>query len=309
MSIQLLKTVFTNLGTCSDWSIQVLRILTSKQKGVCYTGRIITLDPPGRLLEFVKEISDHYVKETKGILHTYSDVAEYDGSAIGDTVYKLSIHHSLIMEEYQSLIKAIAKPDAEIDPLKLAPQAYLLKGHTTYLGEERPIKLISMQKPITLLKHKFIRSNGTFRQLKEPVLSLRPTIDVVIFGETVYMLTLAAENLFHMERSYKSVCNEKIAEITSCPILTDADAFCSVAGSGHNPRKFLAFNASRLDRLKDKETRKAVAQKFSIPFDGDKFDTSNKIASEKLVKLLCNKGMVDPFEDLPVEVAGAKKWI
>lgn len=294
MSIKLLKTVFADLGASSDWSIQVLRISVSKRKGVGYTGRLIHLDPPGRLLEFVKEISDRYVSEPKGILHMYSDVSKYDGSTMADTVYKLSGQHPLIVEEYQALIKAAAKPDAEIDPFALSPQAYLLKGRVTYLGVEQPIKLISMQKPVTQLKHKFLGSNGTFREIEKPVLTLRPAIDAVIFQDTVYMLTLAAENLFHMERSYKSVCSEKMAEVTACSILTDAEAFCNIAGSGQNPRKFLSFNASRLESLKDKDIRKAMARKFSIPFDGDKFDTSQEAASEKLVKLLCNKGMLDP---------------
>ena len=52
----------------------------------------------------------------------------------------------------------------------------------------------------------------------------------------------------------------------------------------------------------------AMAKKFEIPLVGNRFDTSVDGVSEKIVKLLCKKGMVDPFEDLPVEVAGAKKW-
>ena len=32
------------------------------------------------------------------------------------------------------------------------------------------------------------------------------------------------------------------------------------------------------------------------------------IADEKIVKLLCGKGMVDPFDDIPMEVSGSKNW-
>ena len=52
-----------------------------------------------------------------------------------------------------------------------------------------------------------------------------------------------------------------------------------------------------------------MAKKFNIPLDGDKFDTTNPDASDKLVKLLCDRGMVDPFDDNPMEVAGSKKWV
>ena len=51
-----------------------------------------------------------------------------------------------------------------------------------------------------------------------------------------------------------------------------------------------------------------MAKKFNIPLDGDKFDTTQQSAAEKIVKLLCDRGMVDPFDDNPMEVAGSKKW-
>lgn len=53
-----------------------------------------------------------------------------------------------------------------------------------------------------------------------------------------------------------------------------------------------------------------MAKKFNIPFDGNKFDTTNPDASNKLVKLLCDRGdKFDPFDDNPMEVAGSKKWV
>lgn len=36
--------------------------------------------------------------------------------------------------------------------------------------------------------------------------------------------------------------------------------------------------------------------------DGGKFDTNQEGVTEKIVKILCDKGMVDPFESLPMEV-------
>lgn len=31
-------------------------------------------------------------------------------------------------------------------------------------------------------------------------------------------------------------------------------------------------------------------------------------AADKLVKLLCDRGMVDPFDNNPMEVSSSKKW-
>lgn len=112
-----------------------------------------------------------------------------------------------------------------------------------------------------------------------------------------------------MERSYKAVCSEKIEDIKQCNILSDADMFANIASTGHNPRRFISFNECRLEKIKDKKYRIKMAKKFSIPLSGDKFDTKKDGTSEKIVKLLCNKGMLDPFEDTPVEVAGSKQWV
>jgi len=234
---------------------------------------------------------------------------DYDGSTIGKTIYKLDADNALINIEYQTLLTAIATPDTEIDPLEFKSQAYILKGMVAIDEDELPIKLISMQNPVTTLKHKFLKDNGTFKEINDKVLSLRPTIDVVILENKIYMLTLAGENLFNMERSYKSICIDKIDNIKDCNIVTDFDSFSTIAGSGHNPRKFVSFNENHLQKLKDVDNRKIMATKFAIPLVDDRFDTSQEGTTEKIIKLLCERGMIDPFDDIAMEVAGSKKWV
>lgn len=135
------------------------------------------------------------------------------------------------------MIVAIATPDTEIDPLGFKARAYLLRGIIKLGNEEKPVKLISMQNPVTSSKHKFLRASGTFKEISDKVISLRTSIDVIMIDDTVYMLTLAGENLFNMERAYKATCSGKLQDIQQCNIVTDFDAFTLIAGSGHNPRK------------------------------------------------------------------------
>lgn len=309
MSLDKLNKIFTAIPRCTAWSLQLLKIKTSKRDGTSYTGREIKFTPANKLDEFISEISIRYTNDDKGILKSFLGVTDYDGSTIDKTVYTLSVNNELIQSEYNNLITAIATPDSEINPLEFKPQAYLLKGIINIDNSDYPVKLISMQNPITILKHKFCMQNGTFQEISDKVLSLRPTIDIVIFDGYVYMLTLAGENLFNMERSYKAICTTKISSIKDCNILTDFDAFSAVAGSGHNPRKFVSFNDSHLQKLKNVNTRKKMAKKFNISLDGDKFDSKKADTSDKLVKLLCDRGMVDPFDDNPMEVAGSKQWV
>lgn len=308
MTLKKMKAVFEALPNCTAWSLQLLKINTSKQSGTSYTGREIVLSPEGTLASFVAEISDRYIDESKGVLNSYHDITEYNGSTVDRAIYWLDKTNELIADEYDALITAIANPDTELDPLEFKARAYVLRGIVHLDGEEKPIKLISMQNPVTSLKHKFLRANGTFTEITDRVISLRTSIDVIIMEDTVYMLTLAGENLFNMERAYKAVCTGKLVEIERCNIVTDFAVFSSVAGSGHNPRKFVSFNDAHLQKLKNTRSRTKMAKKFNIPMDGELFDTTQPGSTEKIVKLLCDRGMVDPFDDNPMEVAGSKKW-
>lgn len=111
-------------------------------------------------------------------------------------------------------------------------------------------KLISMQNPITTLNHKFWMKNGEFQEISDKVLSLRPTIDVVIFDNCIYTLILSGKNLFNMDRSYKTICTVKIGTINECNIVNDFGSFATIAGIGHTPRKFVSFNDTHLQSLK-----------------------------------------------------------
>lgn len=308
MTLEKMKTVFMSIPNCTAWSLQLLKINTSKQSGTSYIGREIALSPEGTLASFVAEISDRYIDGSKGVLNSYHDIAEYNGSTVDRVIYWLDKTNELILDEYDTLITAIANPDTELDPLEFKARAYVLRGIVQLDEEDKPIKLISMQNPVTSLKHKFLRANGTFTEITDKVISLRTSIDVIILEDTVFILTLAGENLFNMERAYKAACAGKLNEIEQCNIVTDFAAFSSIARSGHNPRKFVSFNDVHLQKLKNSRSRAKMARKFNIPMTGDLFDTTQPGAADKIVKLLCDRGMVDPFDDNPMEVAGSKKW-
>lgn len=153
MSISKLQEIFAALPYADTWSLQLLRVKTSKRSGTIYTGREITFTPPGKLNEFVSEISSRYIDSSSGILQSFLEVMNYDGSSIDKTVYKLQAESELISDEYSALIAAVATPDVETNPLEFRAQAYLLKGTITLDGMPYPVKLISMQNPVTTLKH------------------------------------------------------------------------------------------------------------------------------------------------------------
>ena len=303
-----IRSILQNLNNAKNWSLQVLQIKPSKRAGTEYTGREIIFDPAGRLEEFVSEVSELYIGAKGCFDAKFVNLSEYDGSANGKTIYKLNGTSPLIASEYNSLMQALANPNSEVDPFEMKARASVLVGQFERDETISPIKLISMQNPITMLKHRFMQNKGAFQELDKKVLTLRPTIDVLIYGNEVYLFTLNGENLFNMERSYKVLCSDYIAKVQESEIVVNIEKFSSVAGSGHNPRRFVSYNLSHLEKLKNAITRRKIATKFSIPMDGGKFDTNQEGVTEKIVKILCDKGMVDPFESLPMEVPSAKKW-
>ena len=129
------------------------------------------------------------------------------------------------------------------------------------------------------------------------MLNLRQNIDVVIIDNMIYLLTLTGEKLFNMERSYRAICVVKTEDICDSGIISNVESFKNIATSGHNPRRFVAFNQQRYDAMKDAALRRRMAAIFQLTLD-----------SEKLIKVLCNKGMVDPFGNVPVEVSAVSRW-
>lgn len=132
-----------------------------------YTGREIAFGPVGRLDDFVLEIKSRYVGKNGCFDNKFSDVSAYGGSANGKTIYKLNEASNLINTEYSNLIDALTNLNQEIDPLEMKASAYVLSGHFENKDEFVPIKIIAMQNPITLPKHKFMQIKGKFKESDE----------------------------------------------------------------------------------------------------------------------------------------------
>ncbi len=310
MSLVNLKCILNELRSCSCLSLQILHIKNNKTSGTVYNSRELEIKPEGSLKELLNEIVDRYTNDKNGKLFDFTDVTQYDGSTNEKVIYKLGIQDDLIKEDYLKFTSSLSNPDCECDAMKFnqRAQAYVIKGVITHDGENKDIKLVVLRNPITVLKHKFYWSNGKFKKMDNKVISLTTGIDVLIFDDNVYMMTGAAEKLFNIERSYKLHCAGKLEKIKQADMIYDFDGFEKIAGGGHNPRKFLAFRDSSFDKLKDLNFRRNIAERFRIPLCGDKFDTSETKNADKLIKLLCKKGMIDPFNESPMEVDGSKTW-
>ena len=304
MSLAYLRKVFTAIGSLDSISVQLLRV-TNNKDGTHYNAREIEIQPEEDLDAFIISICKKYSKD----LSSAETVDYYTGDIVKGNIYKLPVNDELISEYYETLDAIVANPSTEGDVVMGEWNALLIKGRITFDEGEQELKLISMKSPITVLTNKYIGAGkGNFKKIKKPILTLNKNLDAVIINSTFYMLTMQAENLFNMERSYKLRCGAKVEEVVELGILTNADAFKDMATKGQNPRRFVSFNQSRLDAIKNTNSRKKYMKMFNIGMKCGKIDTDDIKSSERLVKFLCDKAMLDPIDEGPREVSAAKVW-
>lgn len=298
--------IFSSLSSCDAWSVFLLKI--KETESIQYESHKITLSPNGIISDFIRDLVDKYTRFDSGVLGMYDAVDVYDGSSIGTSIYKFSTEDDIIEEAYNSLTQAIKNSEREGNPENERLNAYFIQGLINFDESDHPVKLFSLRTPTTVLKNRFRYRNGVYEELTDRLFTLRSTIDAVIVDNDIYFLTMDAEKLFGIERAYKKICNSKVEELITCSFISDPETFQKTATSGHNPRRFASYNQNRVNHLGNESTRVKWANYFGIGLDGSNFDTSNPTNIEKIIKLICNKGMADPFEDAPVEVAGSKKW-
>lgn len=309
MNLTEMKAILGRIGETNEWEMQLIRI-RNKRGQTNYSACTVTLHPSDALPTFVCSLIDSYIKGAKAQLKKYNEITDYDGTAEQTTIYSLKKDHELVAQEYENLIEAMAKPEVEADALQFKANAYVISG-TINLDSETsvPVKIFSMQKPVSTLKHRFFHDGSSFTELDKPVLNLRLTIDVLFFGADIYFFNMSGENLFCMERSYKAVCAACAQDVIDSDMISDPVLFKGVSGAGANPRRFVSFSRSRFEAMKDHSVRRKVAEQFGIPLNEmGQFVTSESSAADKLVRVLCKKGMFDPFEDVPVEVSSSKNW-
>lgn len=63
-----------------------------------------------------------------------------------------------------------------------------------------------------------------------------------------------------------------------------------------------------MEQLKNRDTREEIARLFSVKLTDGKLDATDPKDAERIVKILCNRGMKDPFREEAMEVSGARKW-
>lgn len=311
--VKQIENLISRLSQLENVLILAIKVNSSKRRGKDYASEQIMLDSTEHITDYLNDIKENYRKKE------YLSVEPYLGDKNEDAIYFLDIKSPLIQEEYEKLINATVSSDHENEDIIFNGDALIVQGELINQNNDNEyhlVKLLTYRKPYTILKHKYkintrniqIGKETTFEPIKNKVVSLPISFDILIYDNILYFLNLNGEKFFSLERSFHKTCENCIKKIKETNIIKDINLFHESARKGHNPRRFLSFDEETLENLKNLEKRKKIAQRFNIKLSDDKFLVENDDDCTKLIKLLCRKGMLDPFTENAMEVSSAKKW-
>ena len=249
----------------------------------------------------LSRLCDKYVGGRKTIISEEFNVRRYDASALDEhDAFFVSQKDQLICKSSDDFLRALMDAGVECNAEEITPNAMVLANND--------YKFVSAYTPITMLKNKFWFCDGEYSIVDKPILTMPTKVDAIIIGDICYFLTIAGAQVFVSESISKKVALEKTDLIAELPYLKGVEALKAISQSGLNPRRFLGFNQQRVDDMKDAKNRCKIAKIFGITCKGGCLDLSEKGDAERFIKVVCNRGMMDPFTDDPVEVTGSKSW-
>ena len=301
-----LRKAFECLVQCEDGSFKLhaIRIGHVAENGeVSYAAHSLSIRPQDDLIAHLKEVGTGYVGDKKPIISDEFDVKPYDGTALDENeAFVILGKDGRVKKCFSDFCDVWATESVEHGADSINPNAIAI------CDDNKNCIFLSIRKPFSILKHKFWYADSDYQKIPGNILTLSTKIDVVIIGGKLYFLTIAGAQAFVSESICKKVAKEKAEEVAKLGYISGTEIFAAISLTGLNPRRYLGYNAERVADLSNQAKRRDVAKTFGITFAKGKFDLTDKSDAEKLIKVICNRGMVDPFTDGPVEVTGSKVW-
>lgn len=221
-----------------------------------------------------------------------SDVQDYDGENSKVSCDKIELSNRLISEQWTLFTEAVASAtDSKVDG---RINGYILYGQP--LKEDgKPITLVKVANPITKLTNKksvifTTTADDELELMSDDVCRLYLTTDLIVFDGTMYTFNHTFETIFNLEKTMAKVKNDAIEEILSTNAFSNPEEFKTLAGKYKSSRTFITLKEERINRIKDKRSRKKVAEMLKLPLDRDgEFNITTPEDASLLLRYLCFK--------------------
>lgn len=257
------------------------------------------------LKETISNICDGYLH----IVQKYnSKIEEYTGANSKNVIDKISIFNELVISNWTSLIQHVNDYDDTVQLCDIKGNAFIFAG--TYKENDcyKNIYLLSRKNPVITFKKGrapiFTSRNNLITDTDDPFLQFGKCFDALIYNNTIYMINLNCESILNMEYTHKKVCNKSLSELETLNIIKDWDQYSAYARGGHNPKRFVTYDRSIVEKLNQSQWRSKVENEIKIPIDlqTGKFDLSDPENARRFTSVVCGKLKSNIFDDGLCEV-------
>ena len=263
--------------------------------------------PDKSVEEYIKSLVAGCCEDVEQFEH----VLEFKGDGSNEKLYWMGLDDAKITAVWKSIERAERDCEQEwVSSYRKGDLQIKFKGvmvESKVNGET--ISLFTIVNPIKCVDHAFFLSKNEFKEVDGPLLILPTKVGAIRFGNRIYFLSLPFLKLFISKDEVRRISTKAVDSIVATCRIADEMVFREFAAKGHNPWRLLKYDEKKAAAISDPRSGNALRKKFGVEVKGGKLMVSTQEEADRLIKLVTNRGMVDPFnKDAAMEVSGAIKW-
>lgn len=286
--IETLKGAKENVHT---WSLYFFKI--DRRNNNPFTAYKIRFKNNQYLPEYARTLIDMVVKYQMGKI---KEIKDYTGENTKVSCDRIETNNELVKEQWDYFVEDIAR--ASDEKIEGKYHGYVLEG-TPAKNDGKSLVFLKMANPIINLKNKrsavfTFDADNELAEITDEVCKLRMDADCIVIDEVIYSFNYKFEDLLNMDKTMQKVKTKALEKIFEIDAFENKDEFEQMARAYKSPRTFITLKGERVDRIKNKTKRKAVASMLKIEIsDNEKFVFKNEEEVSLLLRYLCFKVFKD----------------
>ena len=256
--------------------------------------------------EYLKRVSENSISTLDGV----EEVREYEGEYIKSILWWSKINSRDVSQTWDALSNA--KQVAEKEWLSKYKSLNCKGVMLQFVCNGKNVDIIFNTPPFKHLKGAvFTLVGNKFKFTNDRFLALPLEADAIRVDERIYFLTERGVRMFESPEDSAKRSREVIDKILNLGFVSDPENFAKYAADIDNRRRLRKFEEDEADRLKflaDKTKGKKIREKFGLKIDGKQLISITKEDVDRVIKLVYQRGMLNPFDGAPMEVHSPSPW-
>lgn len=304
MSYQLIQEALNKIGQISTWETLLVKYnhTSYPNQFTCYN---INFAQDSILLNTLSDMKGTFLK----IIDRYDKKVEmYSGYNPKNVVEKLALDNPIINDAWDSLIQHINCSDDSTEIKNIKANAYIFIGTYSEASSTKNIYIIARKNPVLSFKKGrapiFTSRHNVLDKADDPLLQFGKCFDALVYNNAIYMINSNCESIFNMEYSHKKICQKSLDALEASSIIEDMSAYRQFATTGQTPKKFISYDETIVEKLKEPRWRRKVIQELKIPFNNTtkKFILNEEQHARIFTLAICGKTKLNMFDEGICEV-------